>query len=340
MSQRLSLPCRLVKDGPSDNVQVHLNQMDARGKDKDACGTVGMVRLMRMHVGEDELRYGQFGRLVVVSAEAPIGTHVGRLGQSDRRSVGVSLLFELPDSMNCLMQHLLQADIESEAHSDQTHHGCFSWIWSDPAAGLLTQSDGTAGDQLNSAELSVQVLGSWAGSGQWPGHVGDPCVTMGWWALGIEPEAWAIRDVTTPSSIKGRQVRAFAGTPGLPPTPLNTRKNREKTESWSDSTSSPKSGVKAKKRQFWERSKGKEEDGWPDSTSYGQESLKERGVWEGSFMGVGNDPVMVFDHGFSRPRLPLCIWNTHKYPGEKGGGRTPLPMALTALKVDAVQKSV
>ena len=28
-----------------------------------------------------------------------------------RRSVGVSLLFELSDSMNCLMQHLLQPDI-------------------------------------------------------------------------------------------------------------------------------------------------------------------------------------------------------------------------------------
>ncbi|KAF3581027.1 hypothetical protein DY000_02031004 [Brassica cretica] len=33
-----------------DNVQVHPNQMDARGKDKDACGTVRMVRRMRMHV--------------------------------------------------------------------------------------------------------------------------------------------------------------------------------------------------------------------------------------------------------------------------------------------------
>ncbi|KAF2604195.1 hypothetical protein F2Q70_00026001 [Brassica cretica] len=40
-----------------------------------------------------------------------------------------------------------------------------------------------------------------------------------------------------------------------------------------------------------------EEDGWPDSTSYGQDSHKGRGAWEGSFMGVGNDPVMVFDHG-------------------------------------------
>ena len=38
---------------------------------------------------------------------------------------------------------------------------------------------------------------------------------------------------------------------------LNTKKNREKTESWSDSTSNPKSGVNATKRQFWERSKGK-----------------------------------------------------------------------------------
>ncbi|KAF2554285.1 hypothetical protein F2Q68_00034586 [Brassica cretica] len=98
----------------------------------------------------------------------------------------------------------------------------------------LAHSAGTAGDQLNSAGLSVQVMGSWAGSGQWSGHVGDPCVPMGWWALGIEPGAWAIlvglfwtgpgvgatfEKVTAPSSIKGRQVRAFAGTPGLPPTP-------------------------------------------------------------------------------------------------------------------------
>ena len=57
----------------------------------------------------------------------------------------------------------------------------------------LAHSAGTAGDQLNSAGLSVQVMGSWAGSGQWPGHMGDPCVPMGWWALGIEPGAWEIR---------------------------------------------------------------------------------------------------------------------------------------------------
>ena len=40
----------------------------------------------------------------------------------------------------------------------------------------------------------------------------------------------------------------------------------------------------------------REEEGWPDSTSYGQDSLKGRGAWEGSFMGVENDPVMVIDH--------------------------------------------
>ncbi|KAF3493069.1 hypothetical protein DY000_02052985 [Brassica cretica] len=57
----------------------------------------------------------------------------------------------------------------------------------------LAHSAGSAGYQLNSAGLSVQVSGSWAGSGQWPGHMGDPCVPMGWWALGIEPGAWAIR---------------------------------------------------------------------------------------------------------------------------------------------------
>ena len=54
----------------------------------------------------------------------------------------------------------------------------------------LAHSAGSAGDQLNSAGLSVQVS---AGSGQWPGHMGDPCVPMGWWALGIEPGARAIR---------------------------------------------------------------------------------------------------------------------------------------------------
>ncbi|KAF3571295.1 hypothetical protein F2Q69_00061818 [Brassica cretica] len=34
----------------SQDVQVHPNQMDARGNDKDACGTVRMVRRMRIHV--------------------------------------------------------------------------------------------------------------------------------------------------------------------------------------------------------------------------------------------------------------------------------------------------
>ncbi|WZZ57603.1 hypothetical protein YC2023_057710 [Brassica napus] len=83
----------------SQDVQVHPNQMDARGKDKDACGTVRMVRQIRMHVrlwflhdpsknvelvGEDGLWFGRLGRLDVVPAEAPIGTHAERLGQSDR----------------------------------------------------------------------------------------------------------------------------------------------------------------------------------------------------------------------------------------------------------------
>ncbi|KAF3561681.1 hypothetical protein DY000_02014420 [Brassica cretica] len=40
------------------------------------------------------------------------------------------------------------------------------------------------------SSVEAQVLGSWAGSRQWPGHVGYLCVTMGLWALGIEPGAW------------------------------------------------------------------------------------------------------------------------------------------------------
>ncbi|KAF3540551.1 hypothetical protein F2Q69_00020262 [Brassica cretica] len=88
----------------SQDVQVHPNQMYARGNDKDACMTVQMNFEL---VGEDGL---WFGRLDVVPAEAPVGTHAGRLGQCVR-SVGVSLPFELSDSMNCLMQHLLQTSI-------------------------------------------------------------------------------------------------------------------------------------------------------------------------------------------------------------------------------------
>ncbi|CAG7876167.1 unnamed protein product, partial [Brassica rapa] len=47
------------------------------------------------------------------------------------------------------------------------------------SVGQLPELDGlahsavSAGDQLNSAGLSVRVLGSWDGSGQWLGHVGD-----------------------------------------------------------------------------------------------------------------------------------------------------------------------
>ncbi|KAG5393285.1 hypothetical protein IGI04_023248 [Brassica rapa subsp. trilocularis] len=53
----------------------------------------------------------------------------------------------------------------------------------------LAHSAGSSRDPLNSAGLSVQVLGSLVGSGLWPGHVGDPCVPMGWLALGIKPGA-------------------------------------------------------------------------------------------------------------------------------------------------------
>ncbi|KAF2570484.1 hypothetical protein F2Q70_00002797 [Brassica cretica] len=103
------------------------------------------------------------------------------------------------------------------------------------------------GEAHGSSEVAHQV---WAGSGQWPGHVGDPCVTMGWWVLGIEPGAWVI--------LEGFSVTCL--------------------------------GVDKQAQDVWE------EEGWPDSTSYGQDSLKGRGAWEGSFMGVGNDPVMVFHH--------------------------------------------
>nr|VDC59658.1 unnamed protein product [Brassica rapa] len=81
----------------SQDVQIHPNQMDARGKGKDACGTVRMnIEL----VGEDELQYGEIGHLVVVPAEAPLGTHAGRLGhfvRYDRMNEPRSNCPERPD---------------------------------------------------------------------------------------------------------------------------------------------------------------------------------------------------------------------------------------------------
>ncbi|KAF3535007.1 hypothetical protein F2Q69_00022584 [Brassica cretica] len=90
----------------------------------------------------------------------------------------------------------------------------------------LAHPAGSAGDQLNSAGLSVQVLGRVAGSGQWPSHVDDPCVPMCWRALVVGSWAWAISlGLVWPCpgvdwQFQGVwQVRAFAGTPELPSTP-------------------------------------------------------------------------------------------------------------------------
>ncbi|KAF2595925.1 hypothetical protein F2Q68_00008216 [Brassica cretica] len=75
---RLDLVKARKREKTSQDVQVPPNQMDARGKDKNACETVRMnVDLL----GENKLQYVEIGRLVVVPAEAPIGTHAGRLGQ-------------------------------------------------------------------------------------------------------------------------------------------------------------------------------------------------------------------------------------------------------------------
>ena len=77
MSQRLSLPCRLVKNGPSDNVQVRPNQMDARGKDKDDCGTVRMVRRIRinvcLHFFTAQAKFGSTGGLRMSSWSGKTG---------------------------------------------------------------------------------------------------------------------------------------------------------------------------------------------------------------------------------------------------------------------------
>ncbi|KAG5373890.1 hypothetical protein IGI04_042794 [Brassica rapa subsp. trilocularis] len=85
---------------------------------------------------------------------------------------------------------------KADASSKELDKRAGSWMRS--SIGQLPEQDGlahsavSAGDQLNSAGLSVQVLGSWAGSGQWPGHVDDPCVPMGWRALVVGSWAWEI----------------------------------------------------------------------------------------------------------------------------------------------------
>ncbi|WZZ45174.1 hypothetical protein YC2023_041433 [Brassica napus] len=103
---------------------VHPNQMDARGKDKDACGTVRMnVEL----VGEDGLWFGRLGRLDVVPAEAPIETYAGRLGQSDRiMRVAWRLEVELPHAgLSCVASRLVFVSVwpsrVGRAHGQALH---------------------------------------------------------------------------------------------------------------------------------------------------------------------------------------------------------------------------
>ncbi|KAG5399959.1 hypothetical protein IGI04_014566 [Brassica rapa subsp. trilocularis] len=92
------------------------------------------------------------------------------------------------------------------------------------------------------------------------GPVGWPRMAMSRWALWIEPGAWVIRGGFSVTCLR----------------------------------------VDKKVQDVWTLEHTQivmEEVGWLDSTSYGQDSLKGIGAWEGSFMGVGNNPVMVFDHG-------------------------------------------
>ena len=75
--------------------------------------------------------------------------------------------------------------------------------------------------------------------------------------------------VTTPSSIKGRQVRAFAGTPGASFYTLKHKENQRKRERESDCSIQD---------QEW------------------CEGSKEAVLWAIT-RGVENDPLMVIDHG-------------------------------------------
>ncbi|KAF2611298.1 hypothetical protein F2Q70_00011004 [Brassica cretica] len=131
--------------------------------------------------------------------------------------------------------------------------------------------NGEAQSAYGSSEVAHQVWVSWGSaqlsltkcSGLGPvgqvwaltGPVGWPRMAMSRWALGIEPGVWVIHE--------GFSV-TFLGV------------DKQAQDVWA-----------LEHMQIV-----REEEGWPDSTSYGQDSLKGRGAWEGSFMGVENDPVM------------------------------------------------
>ncbi|KAG5414833.1 hypothetical protein IGI04_002400 [Brassica rapa subsp. trilocularis] len=180
------------------------------------------------------------------------------------------------------------------------HMRCSYCVGQLPELYGLAHSAGSAGDQLNSSGLSVHVSGNCAGSGQWPGHVGDPCVPMGWWALGIESGAWAVRVGlfwTCPGVVWQFQDVWHARTSSYT---LKHKEKQRKDRELVRSNIQPQKWCEGHKEAVLGEIRGevmndplivRGEEGWPDSTSYGQESLKERGVWECSFMGVGNDPA-------------------------------------------------
>ncbi|KAF2619217.1 hypothetical protein F2Q68_00040181 [Brassica cretica] len=149
-------------------------------------------------------------------------------------------------------------------------------------AGLLAHSAGSAGRQLNSAGWSVVSLNQCVSSGRLPGRL---VAKDGYGPVGSSDQAMGMGN---PCGIFLDMSRSRLTVPGCLVTAIGE-------------------GVALEHTQL-----AREEEGWPDSTSYGQDSLKERGAREGSFMGVRNDPVMVIDHGLSRPRLPMCLGNTRK----------------------------
>ncbi|KAF3570334.1 hypothetical protein F2Q69_00059967 [Brassica cretica] len=195
-------------------------------------------------------------------------------------------------------------------------------------AGLLAHSAGSAGRQLNSAGWSVVSLNQCVSSGRLPGRL---VAKDGYGPVGSSDQAMGMGNpcgifldmsrsrLTVPGCLvtaigEGVHTRASFYT-------LKHKENQRKRERWSDCS------IQDQEWALEHTQLAREEEGWPDSTSYGQDSLKARGAREGSFMGVRNDPVMVIDHGLSRPRLPMCLGNTRKGSGEKGEGRTPFSMA-------------
>ncbi|KAF2579826.1 hypothetical protein F2Q68_00004121 [Brassica cretica] len=156
-----------------------------------------------------------------------------------------------------------------------------------------------------SAQLSLTECSGLGPVGQvWAvtGPVGWPRMAMSRWALGIEPGAWVIREgfSVTFLGVDKQAQDVWRTVPWLfrnARDSFYTLKHKEKQRKDRELVGF---NIQPQEWALEHMQIVREEEEWLDSTSYGQDSLKGRGAWEDSFMGVENDPVMK-----------LVSWESH-----------------------------